>query len=69
MEIRMETEEKKERLLYATFVVSNLLREFNWDMHFPNRDLSVTLIEAQAKLIEANKKFNKIINEINKVDR
>lgn len=55
--------------MYATFVVSNLLREFNWDMHFPNRDLSVTLIEAQAKLIEADTKFNKIMNEINKVDR
>jgi len=40
--------------------ISDMLLGTNWAMLFSNTDLAVTFIEAKAKLMEADKKFDKI---------
>lgn len=40
--------------------IATVLRETDWSMLFSNTDFSVTFVEAKAKLIEADKKFIKI---------
>lgn len=64
----MELEEKIEQIEDAIFKLQSVVSYTDWAMLFPNTDYTVTFIEAKAKVLEGIKKFEKILNNLKKVD-
>ena len=64
----MEQAEKEQQISEVLKKLNEILEETNWAMLFPNTDDTVTFIEAKAKVLEGRKKFEKIRNNLKKVD-
>lgn len=50
----------KQEIVEAVEQLDQMLQGVHWHMPLPNPDLTVTMIEAKAKLLEARKKLMQI---------